>query len=94
LLYLYLNNLAEKRGITMKKFSIIALIIGTAAATGFFVTKMIQKKKANDDLFDDYDDCCDCDCDCESCVASEADLDVEIPDSDTEATDEEVSEEE
>ncbi|MBE6841159.1 MAG: hypothetical protein E7506_07985 [Ruminococcus sp.] len=79
----------------MKKFSIIALIIGTAAATGYFVTKMIQKKKANDDLFDDYDDdCCDCDCDCESCVASEADLDVEIPDSDTEATDEEVSEEE
>ncbi|MBR4023351.1 MAG: FeoB-associated Cys-rich membrane protein [Ruminococcus sp.] len=76
----------------MKKFSIIALIIGTAAATGYFVTKMIQKKKANDDLFDDYDDCCDCDC--ESCVASEADLDVEIPDSDTEATDEEVSEEE
>ena len=56
------------------------------------MTKMIQKKKANDDLFDDYDDCCDCDC--ESCVASEADLDVEIPDSDTEATDEEVSEEE
>jgi hypothetical protein len=78
----------------MKKFSIIALIIGTAAATGFFVTKMIQKKKANNDLFDDYDDCCDCDCDCESCVASEADLDVEIPDGDTEATDEEVSEEE
>lgn len=81
----------------MKKFSIIALIIGTAAATGYFVTKMIQKKKANDDLFDDYDDdCCDCDCDCdcESCVASEADLDVEIPDGDTEATDEEVSEEE
>jgi len=78
----------------MKKFSIIALIIGTAAATGYFVTKMIQKKKAKDDLFDDYDDCCDCDCDCESCVASEADLDVEIPDSDTEATNEEVSEEE
>ena len=43
-------------------------------------------------LFSDDDDCCDCDC--ESCVASEADLDVEIPDSDTEATDEEVSEEE
>lgn len=72
----------------MKKFSIIALIIGTAAATGFFVTKMIQKKKSNDELFDDYDDCCDCD----GCGTSESDLDVDIPDSDAEANDEEIIE--
>ncbi|MBO5383914.1 MAG: FeoB-associated Cys-rich membrane protein [Ruminococcus sp.] len=74
----------------MKKFSIIALIIGTAAATGYFVTKMIQKKKSNDELFDDYDDCCDCDCD--GCGTSESDLDVDIPDSDAEANDEEIIE--
>lgn len=67
----------------MKKLSIIALIVGTAAATGYFVTKMIQKRRNNDDLWeDDYDDCCDCaDCEaCEACIASEDDLDVEIPD--------------
>ena len=66
----------------MKKLSIIALIIGTAAATGYFVTKMIQKRRNNDDLFDEYDECCDCaDCEaCEACIASEDDLDVEIPD--------------
>lgn len=64
----------------MKKLSIIAIIVGTAAATALFITKAFQKKKCNKNLFDDeYDDCCDCD----SC-ACESELDVVIPAQDTE----------
>ncbi len=58
----------------MKKLSIIAIILGTAAATGFFVSKMLKGKKNNDDLFDDDDDC---DCDCCNC---DSDINVVIPD--------------
>lgn len=55
----------------MNKLSIALLIAGTAAATGFVVTKMLQnKKKSETDLFDE------CDCLCED------DLDVVIPDED------------
>ena len=65
----------------MKKLSIIAIIVGTAAATALFITKAFQKKKCNKNLFDDeYDDDC---CDCDSC-ACESELDVVIPAQDTE----------
>lgn len=65
----------------MKKLSIIAIIVGTAAATALFITKAFQKEKCNKNLFDDeYDDDC---CDCDSC-ACESELDVVIPAQDTE----------
>lgn len=60
----------------MNKLSIAVLIAGTAAVTGYVVSKMMKnkKKEAEKDIFDEnYDDYC-----CEPC-ACEEDLDVVIP---------------
>lgn len=72
----------------MNKLSIAVLIAGTAAVTGYVVSKMMQKKKASDkDIFDEnYDDYC-----CEPC-SCEDDLDVVIPAEETEDCAEEIKE--
>lgn len=60
----------------MNKLSIAVLVAGTAAVTGFIVSKVMKNKKkcADSEFFDeDYNDCC-----CDSC-ACEEDLDVVIP---------------
>lgn len=65
----------------MNKLSIAVLVAGTAAVTGYIVSKVMKNKTktSNQDLFDDeYNDCC-----CDSC-ACEEDLDVVIPDEDSE----------
>lgn len=73
----------------MNKLSIAALIAGTAAVTGFVVSKVLKNKKRSTDeeLFgEEYDDCC-----CDSCACGE-DLDVVIPAEETEDCAETVGE--
>ena len=72
----------------MNKLSIAVLIAGTAAVTGYVVSKMMQKKKASDkDILDEnYDDYC-----CEPC-SCEDDLDVVIPTEEAEDCAEEIKE--
>lgn len=73
----------------MNKLSIAALIAGTAAVTGFVVSRVLKNKKRNTggELFDEeYNDCC-----CDSCACGE-DLDVVIPAEETEDCAEAVSE--
>lgn len=73
----------------MNKLSIAALIAGTAAVTGFVVSKVLKNKKRNagDELFgEEYDDCC-----CDPCACGE-DLDVVIPAEETDDCAETVGE--
>lgn len=64
----------------MNRLSIALLVAGTAAVTGYVVSKVIKNKKntSGSELFDDCDDCC-----CDSCSCDD-DLDVIIPAEETE----------
>lgn len=69
----------------MSKLAIAALIAGTAAITGYVVSRSMKNKKRPDpDLFDDCDDDCCCECG--------DSLDVIIPAEDDENCAEELSE--
>lgn len=73
----------------MNKLSIAALVAGTAAVTGFVVSKILKnkKKESDSDIFDEsYDGCC---CDPSAC---EDDLDVVIPAEETDDCAETVKE--
>lgn len=73
----------------MNKLSIAVIIAGTAAVTGYVVSKVLKNKKktAGSELFDeDYNGCC---CDPSAC---DEDLDVVIPAEETEDCAEAVGE--
>lgn len=73
----------------MNKLSIAALVAGTAALTGFIVSKVIKNKKKTASTDDVWDDDFDGQC-CDGC-ACESDLDVVIPAEDTDDCSEAVS---